>query len=92
MNVYITSDAEEDLLEGYWFYERQSPGLGDYFGSCLIADIVSLAFFAAVHEVVVTPAAWKIFKSFQPNAECDSVRALRLPCNWQPIQSHFRRT
>ena len=29
MIVDISSDAEEDLIEGYWFYERQSPGLGD---------------------------------------------------------------
>ena len=35
MIVYISSDAEEDLIEGYWFYERQSIGLGDYFRSCL---------------------------------------------------------
>ncbi len=25
------TDAEEDLIEGYWFYERQSTGLGDCF-------------------------------------------------------------
>ncbi len=25
MIVHIPSDAEEDLIEGYWFYERQSP-------------------------------------------------------------------
>jgi hypothetical protein len=31
MIVHISSDAEEDLIEGFWFYERQSPGLGDYF-------------------------------------------------------------
>lgn len=29
MIVSISSDAEEDLIEGYWFHERQSPGLGD---------------------------------------------------------------
>ena len=34
MIVSISSDAEADLAEGYWFYERQSPGLGDYFRSC----------------------------------------------------------
>ena len=45
MIVDISSDAEEDLIEGYWFYERQSPGLGDYFRSCLIADIESLAYY-----------------------------------------------
>lgn len=51
MNVSISSDAETDLAEGYWFYERQSPGLGDYFRSCLIADIESLAYFGGIHEV-----------------------------------------
>lgn len=51
MIVSISSDAEADLAEGYWFYERQSAGLGDYFRSCLIADIESLAYYAGIHEV-----------------------------------------
>ncbi len=52
MIISISSDAEDDLIDGYWFYERQHPGLGDYFRSCLIADIESLAFYAGIHEVV----------------------------------------
>jgi plasmid stabilization system protein ParE len=52
MIVHISSDAEEDLIEGFWFYERQSPGLGDYFRSCLISDIESLAYFGGIHEIV----------------------------------------
>ena len=51
MIVSISSDAEADLADGYWFYERQSPGLGDYFRSCLIADIESLAYYGGIHEV-----------------------------------------
>ena len=51
MIVDILSDAEEDLAEGYWFYERQSPGLGDYFRSCLIADIESLAYYGGIHAI-----------------------------------------
>ncbi len=51
MIVDISSDGEEDLIEGYWFYERQSPGLGDYFRSCLIADIESLAYFGGIHAI-----------------------------------------
>ena len=51
MTVDISSDAEEDLIEGYWFYERQSPGLGDYFRSCLIADIDSLAYYGGIHAI-----------------------------------------
>jgi hypothetical protein len=27
MTVFISSDAEEDLVNSYWFYERQSLGL-----------------------------------------------------------------
>lgn len=52
MIIRISSDAEADLIEGYWFYERQHPGLGDYFRSCLIADIESLMFYAGIHEIV----------------------------------------
>jgi plasmid stabilization system protein ParE len=51
MMVQISSDAEEDLIDGYWFYEGQSPGLGDYFRSCLIADIESLAYYGGIHAL-----------------------------------------
>lgn len=51
MIVDISSDAVEDLIEGYWFYERQSPGLGNYFRSCLIADIESLAYYGGIHGI-----------------------------------------
>ena len=53
MIVSISSDAEADLAEGYWFSERQSPGLGDYFCSCLIADIDSLSYYGGIHEFVL---------------------------------------
>lgn len=51
MIVEISSDAEEDLIDGYWFYERQSSNLGDYFRSCLIADIESLAYYGGIHTI-----------------------------------------
>ena len=51
MIVSISSDAEADLAEGYWFYERQSPGLGDSFRSYLISDIESLTYYGGIHEV-----------------------------------------
>jgi hypothetical protein len=53
MIVSISFDAEADLAEGYWFYERQSPGLGDYFRSCLIADIDSLSYYGGIHEIAL---------------------------------------
>jgi len=51
MIVSISSDAEADIAEGYWFYERQSAGLGDYFRSCLIAGIEALAYYGGIHAI-----------------------------------------
>lgn len=51
MIVRTSSDAEADIAEGYWFYERQAQGLGDYFRACIVADIDSLAFFGGIHEI-----------------------------------------
>jgi len=63
MIVSISSDAEADLAERYWFYERQSPGLGDYVRSCfavvwvfavivLLPVLVSRFGEAAAHRLV----------------------------------------
>ncbi len=51
MIVSISSDDEADIVEGYWFYERQSPGLGNLFRSCLIADIESLVYHGGIGEI-----------------------------------------
>jgi len=50
MIIDISSGAEADVADGYWFYERQSIGLGDYFRSCIFADIESLRYFGGIHE------------------------------------------
>jgi len=50
MKIRILHEAELDLLDGYSFYEMQSPGLGDYFLDSLFADIDSLLLFASSHE------------------------------------------
>ena len=42
MSIEILNSAEEDLLDGFEFYERQSKGLGDYFPDSLFSDIESL--------------------------------------------------
>lgn len=51
MIVGISSGAESDIAEGYWFYERQSVGLGDYFRTCIFSDVESLAFYGGIHEI-----------------------------------------
>ena len=52
MKVRILPEAKTDLLDGYRFYEQQSPGLGDYFLDSLFADIDSLQIYGGIHELV----------------------------------------
>jgi plasmid stabilization system protein ParE len=53
MKIKILSAAEDDLEEGYRFYESQSPGLGSYFLDSLYSDIDSLAFFGGMHRLIM---------------------------------------
>ena len=53
MRIKILSIAEDDLAEGYRFYEAQAGGLGIYFLDTLYSDIDSLAYFAGMHHVVL---------------------------------------
>jgi len=49
MKIKISSDAEDDLINGFWFYENNQSGLGKYFRSSVIADIDSLNIYAGIH-------------------------------------------
>ena len=51
MRLKISSDARDDLVDGFWFYENQRAGLGQYFRSSVIADIDSLYVYAGVHAI-----------------------------------------
>lgn|SRR5574338_901119 len=52
MRVQILDTAEEDLVEGYWFYESQQPGLGAYFRDSIYADLQELEQTAGIHRIV----------------------------------------
>jgi len=52
MRIEILSEANEDLLDGYHFYERQAPNLGSYFLDSLYSDIDSLLVYAGIHPIV----------------------------------------
>ena len=52
MRVQILDKAEEDLVEGFWFYERQQPALGAYFRNSIYADLRALEETAGVHRIV----------------------------------------
>jgi hypothetical protein len=42
MNILLSRSAEQDLLAGHDFYEKQATGIGTYFLDSLFADIDSL--------------------------------------------------
>jgi plasmid stabilization system protein ParE len=50
MRVKILAPAEQDLEEGFHFYEKHATGLGTYFLDSLYSDIDSLAFFGTIHS------------------------------------------
>lgn len=51
MKIQILEEAEQDLIEGFTFYESQSEGLGEYFLDSLFSDIDSLQLYAGIHAV-----------------------------------------
>jgi len=50
MFVELRAEARDDLVEGAWFYGRQSLGLDDYFLECLREDLRNLETTFGVHE------------------------------------------
>ena len=49
MKIVVLQSARDDLADGYWFYEDQGKGLGDYFLESLFSDIDSLVLYAGIH-------------------------------------------
>ncbi len=51
MKIQIQRSAQQDLINGYRFYEQQANGLGTYFLDTLFSDIDSLMISAGIHQV-----------------------------------------
>jgi hypothetical protein len=51
VRIDILDEAQEDLIEGFHFYEDREIGLGSYFLDCLFSDIDSLVLFAGIHQL-----------------------------------------
>jgi len=48
--IRIADEALGDLSDGFWFYESQEAGLGDYFTACLKGDIEGLKVTGGIHR------------------------------------------
>jgi plasmid stabilization system protein ParE len=51
MKIRILPSAVQDLDAGFEFYERQEPGVGDYFIDSISSDIGSLRIHAGIHRM-----------------------------------------
>ena len=51
IRIAITSDALEDLNEGFLFYDLQEAGLGEYFSDSLKSDIEGLKVTGGIHRL-----------------------------------------
>ncbi|MBI2440322.1 MAG: type II toxin-antitoxin system RelE/ParE family toxin [Lentisphaerae bacterium] len=51
MRIEILREAQQDLTDGFRFYESQATGLGDYFLDSLFSDIDSLHLYAGIHTL-----------------------------------------
>jgi hypothetical protein len=63
VRIEILAEAQQDLIEGFHFYEDRESGLGSYFLDCLFSDIDSLLLYAGVHQsftdiIVACPSAF----------------------------------
>ncbi len=51
MEIRLLDGAIEDLRNGWFFYERQSPGLGDRFLDAMEAEVQTLTLHAGIHLI-----------------------------------------
>jgi hypothetical protein len=52
VKIKILDVAQDDLIQGFRFYEGRDAGLGAYFLDCLFSDIDSLLLHGGIHPVV----------------------------------------
>ena len=49
MDIRLLDSAKDDLRNGWLFYERQIPGLGDRFLAAIEADVRALSIYGGIH-------------------------------------------
>jgi hypothetical protein len=52
VTIEILDKAEDDLVNGFKFYEQQQSDLGAYFRESISADIESLRIHGGIHRIV----------------------------------------
>lgn len=52
MKIKLLDEVQDDLVQGFRFYEGREVGLGAYFLDCVFSDIDSLVLYDGIHQVV----------------------------------------
>lgn len=83
MRVEILPEAKFDLDEAYWFYERLSEDLGEYFLSSVTSDILGLRLLRGHHvregkyyRLVANKFPFSIFYTIEDNDDVIRVHAV----------------
>ena len=66
MDIRLLEGAKEDLRNGWFFYERQTTGLGDRFLNAIEADVRLLPAYAGIHLQVGTYQETNQISSVRP--------------------------
>lgn len=64
MIVRVLQTARADLSDGYWFYEDQEPGLGNYFLRRIYEDLELLGSIAGIHRKMTNGSHKMIARRF----------------------------
>jgi len=64
VRLRIFENAKLDLVDGFFFYQSQANGVGQYFLDSLYSDIDSLALYAGVHPKKSKEFHWMLSKRF----------------------------
>ena len=91
--IRVTRAAEQDLLDGFAFYEKQQAEIGTYFVDSLSADIDSLQLYAGIHAKPLGRFHRTLARRF-PGTTCSAgclCRASRRRSDSFMIQAHRSR-
>jgi hypothetical protein len=66
VKVEILESARRDLVDGFYFYEKQADGIGSYFLESMYSDIDSLRDNAGIHPAQGVRPEWHLLKDFYP--------------------------
>ena len=94
MKTVVLETALDDLETGFRFYERQAPGLGDYFLDTMWADIDLLQLYAETHiklfgyyRMLLKRFPYAVYYNVEDNVIC--VHAV-FNCRQNPMRIHKR--